>query len=54
MSRAASSSKEILRSLVLELRPTMLESAGLEPTVTWIAKQHAQRTGLAIEVEDAV
>jgi two-component system, NarL family, sensor histidine kinase UhpB len=39
-----------LRSLVLELRPTMLESAGLEPTVRWIAKQHAERTGLAIQV----
>jgi PAS domain S-box-containing protein len=39
-----------LRSLVLELRPTMLESAGLAPTLRWIAKQHEERTGIATQV----
>jgi two-component system, NarL family, sensor histidine kinase UhpB len=39
-----------LRSLVLELRPTMLETAGLAPTLRWIAKQHQERTGIATHV----
>ena len=39
-----------LRSLVLELRPTMLESAGLAPTLRWMAKQHEERTGIATQV----
>jgi two-component system sensor histidine kinase UhpB len=39
-----------LRSLVLELRPTMLESAGLAPTLRWLAKQHEERTGVATQV----
>jgi PAS domain S-box-containing protein len=39
-----------LRSLVLELRPTMLESAGLAQTLRWIAKQHEERTGIATQV----
>jgi signal transduction histidine kinase len=39
-----------LRSLVLELRPTMLESAGLAPTLRWIARQHEERTGIATQV----
>ena len=39
-----------LRNLVLELRPTMLESAGLAPTLRWIGKQHEERTGIATEV----
>jgi signal transduction histidine kinase len=39
-----------LRSLVLELRPTMLESAGLAPTLRWLAKQHEERTGMATQV----
>jgi two-component system, NarL family, sensor histidine kinase UhpB len=39
-----------LRSLVLELRPTMLESAGLAPTLKWLAKQHEERTGMATQV----
>ena len=39
-----------LRSLVLELRPAMLESAGLGPTLRWIAKQHEERTGTATHV----
>jgi two-component system sensor histidine kinase UhpB len=39
-----------LRSLVLELRPTILESAGLAPTLRWISKQHEERTGTATQV----
>jgi signal transduction histidine kinase len=39
-----------LRGLVLELRPTMLETAGLVPTLRWIAKQHGERTGITTEV----
>jgi signal transduction histidine kinase len=39
-----------LRSLVLELRPTMLESAGLAPTLRWLAKQHEERTGMVTQV----
>jgi two-component system, NarL family, sensor histidine kinase UhpB len=39
-----------LRSLVLELRPTLLESAGLAPTLRWLAKQHEERTGIATQV----
>lgn len=39
-----------LRSLVLELRPTMLESAGLTPTLRWLAEQHQQRTGIPTRV----
>src|ERR1700733_7447399 len=39
-----------LRSLVLELRPTMIESVGLAPTLRWLAKQHEERTGMATQV----
>jgi PAS domain S-box-containing protein len=39
-----------VRSLALELRPTMLETAGLDATVHWLAKQHEQRTGVVTEV----
>jgi signal transduction histidine kinase len=39
-----------LRSLALELRPTMLDSAGLEPALRWLAEQHKQRTGIATQV----
>jgi two-component system, NarL family, sensor histidine kinase UhpB len=39
-----------LGRLVLELRPTMLESAGLAPTLKWLAKQHEERTGMATQV----
>jgi two-component system sensor histidine kinase UhpB len=37
-------------SLAFELRPAMLESAGLEPTLRWLAEQHQQRTGIAAQV----
>jgi signal transduction histidine kinase len=39
-----------LRNLVLELRPTMLESAGLMSTLKWLAEQHTKRTGIATQV----
>jgi PAS domain S-box-containing protein len=41
---------EELRGLVLRLRPTMLESAGLLATLSWLADQNQQHTGVAIEV----
>jgi two-component system sensor histidine kinase UhpB len=41
---------EEVRSLALELRPTMLETAGLEATLRWLAEQHQQRTGMATQV----
>jgi PAS domain S-box-containing protein len=39
-----------VRSLALELRPTMLDTAGLDATLRWLAAQHEQRTGIATEV----
>jgi PAS domain S-box-containing protein len=39
-----------LRSLVLELRPTMLESAGLLSALEWLAEQHQQRSGVVTKV----
>jgi signal transduction histidine kinase len=41
---------EQMRRLALELRPTMLETAGLDATLRWLAEQHQQRTGIAINV----
>jgi PAS domain S-box-containing protein len=39
-----------LRSLALELRPTMLESDGLDATLRWLADEHRQRAGIDIRV----
>jgi PAS domain S-box-containing protein len=39
-----------MRSLALELRPMLLETAGLEATLRWLAEQHQQRTGIATQV----
>ncbi len=39
-----------VRGLALELRPTILETAGLAATLQWLAGQHQQGTGLTIEV----
>jgi signal transduction histidine kinase len=36
---------EQIRSLALELRPTMLDTLGLEAALRWLAEQHQQRTG---------
>ena len=41
---------EQVRSLALELRPAMLESAGLDVTLRWLAERHQQRTGVAAAV----
>ena len=39
-----------VRSMALELRPTMLETGGLDSTLRWLAEQHQQRVGIATEV----
>jgi PAS domain S-box-containing protein len=41
---------EQVRSLALELRPTMLETLGLEAALRWLAEQHQQRTGNEVQV----
>jgi signal transduction histidine kinase len=41
---------EQVRSLALELRPAILDTAGLDGTLQWLAKQHQQRTGISFEV----
>jgi signal transduction histidine kinase len=41
---------EQVRSLALELRPTMLDTLGLEATLRWLAEQHQQRTGREVQV----
>ena len=41
---------EQMRNLALELRPTMLDSAGLEKTLRWLAEQHERRTGMRTHV----
>jgi PAS domain S-box-containing protein len=39
-----------VRNLALELRPIMLETAGLDATLRWLAEQQQSRTGIPIEV----
>jgi PAS domain S-box-containing protein len=39
-----------VRSLALELRPMLLETAGLDATLRWLAEQYEQRTGILTEV----
>ena len=39
---------DLVRSLALELRPAMLDTAGLEATLRWLAEQHQQRTGCEV------
>jgi two-component system sensor histidine kinase UhpB len=41
---------EQVRNLALELRPTMLDTLGLEATLRWVAEQHQQRTGCDVQV----
>jgi PAS domain S-box-containing protein len=41
---------EQVRSLALELRPTMLDTLGLEAALRWLAEHHQQRTGCAVQV----
>jgi PAS domain S-box-containing protein len=45
---------EQVRSLALELRPTMLDVLGLEATLRWLCGRHQQRTGCAVQVDAAV
>jgi PAS domain S-box-containing protein len=39
-----------VRSLALDLRPTMLDSLGLEPTLRWLAEHYQQRNGCEVHV----
>lgn len=39
---------ERVRSLALELRPTMLETAGLDAALRWLAEQHVQQGAAAV------
>jgi signal transduction histidine kinase len=41
---------EQVRDLALELRPPILEVAGLGGTLRWLAEQHQQRTGMITQV----
>jgi PAS domain S-box-containing protein len=41
---------EQVRSLALELRPTMLDTLGLEATLRWLAEQHQQHTACEVQV----
>jgi signal transduction histidine kinase len=41
---------DLVRSLALELRPAVLDTAGLDATLRWLASQHEQRTGITTEV----
>jgi PAS domain S-box-containing protein len=39
-----------VRNLALELRPTMLETAGLEATLKWLARETEERAGIPVRV----
>jgi PAS domain S-box-containing protein len=41
---------EQVRSLALELRPTMLDTLGLEATLRWLGERHQQRTGCEVQI----
>jgi signal transduction histidine kinase len=41
---------EQVRSLALELRPTILGTLGVEATLRWLAEHHQQRTGCKVRV----
>ena len=41
---------ERVRSLALDLRPAMLDTAGLDGTLRWLARQQEERTGIATQV----
>ncbi|HEX4598237.1 MAG TPA: ATP-binding protein [Burkholderiaceae bacterium] len=41
---------EQVGSVALELRPAMLETAGLDATLRWLAEQHQRTTGIATQV----
>ena len=39
-----------VRSLALDLRPTMLETAGLDATLRWLAQEHERRSGVPVTI----
>jgi signal transduction histidine kinase len=39
-----------VRSLALDLRPTMLETAGLDATLSWLAAQYQERSGVVVQI----
>lgn len=41
---------ERVRNLALELRPVMLESAGLDAALRWLAEQHLEQTGVPVRI----
>ena len=41
---------ERVRNLALELRPVMLESAGLDAALRWLAEQHREQTGVPVRI----
>jgi PAS domain S-box-containing protein len=45
---------ERVRGLALELRPTMLESAGLDGTLRWLAEQHSRQGKISVSVSGRV
>ena len=45
---------EQLRSLVLELRPSVLDSAGLDAALGWLAEEFGRRTGMSVELSGSI
>lgn len=43
-----------VRNLALELRPVMLESAGLDAALRWLAEQHLEQTGVPVRITGQV
>ncbi len=41
---------EQVRGLALQLRPTMLETAGIDATLRWLAHEHERTTGISVTV----
>jgi PAS domain S-box-containing protein len=42
---------EDLRSISLDLRPTMLDDLGLKPTLEWLARDHARRYEIVVNLQ---
>jgi signal transduction histidine kinase len=45
---------ELLRSLVLDLRPRVLDSDGLDAALQWLAEQFGHRTGMSVEISGQI
>jgi len=43
-----------LRSISLDLRPTMLDDLGLKPTVEWLTRQNSERYGIEVNLDYTV